>query len=297
MPTRTRRNIILVILGTIVVFSMVALILPTSLGPLASCAIAFLFIAVSLFFWQATLNLAPKWSGVKSFLMSLFSKKIFWAIIAIVFIVVAYNNANYDKSKTTSPALNPNQAFKEKLMQVQEETPFWLDKEMHTMSNQKADAGEILNCPEKPISPDNRPPILHCMRKDQNGLFYNGEWGFFPLSRLASYELGERGEESSKTIDDFNRLEAENNQLKIQLRQLQSNLTSRITNLESQLAKRDRENGELRSQLVQAQQAQQVAQQAQRQAEQGWAGAESRAEYWERIAKTVGRQCGVYHGN
>lgn len=289
MP-RTRR----IILGTIVVFSMVALILPTSLGvnPLVSCAIAFLILAVSLFFWQVTLNLAPKWSGVKSFLMSLFSKKIFWVIIAIVFIVVAYNNANYDKSKTTSPA----SAFEEKLMQVQEETPFWLDKEMHTMSNQKADAGEILNCPEKPISPDNRPPILHCMRKDQNGLFYNGEWGFFPLSRLASYKLGEKGE-SSKTIDDFNRLEAENNQLKIQLRQLQSNLTSRITNLESQLAKRDRENGELRSQLVQAQQAQQVAQQAQRQAEQGWAFMQKKAEYWERIAKTVGRQCGVYHGN
>lgn len=287
-----RRNI----LGTIVVFSIVALIiLPTSLGvnPLVSCAIAFLILAVSLFFWQVTLNLAPKWSGVKSFLMSLFSKKIFWVIIAIVFIVVAYNNANYDKSKTTSPA----SAFEKKLMQVQEETPFWLDKEMHTMSNQKADAGEILNCPEKPISPDNRPPILHCMRKDQNGLFYNGEWGFFPLSRLASYKLGERGEESSKTIDDFNRLEAENNQLKIQLRQLQSNLTSRITNLESQLAKRDRENGELRSQLVQAQQAQQVAQQAQRRAEQGWAGAEVKARNWERTAKTVGRQCGVYHGN
>lgn len=279
MP-RTRRNIILVILGTIVVFSMVALILPTSLGPLASCAIVFLILAVSLFFWQAALNLAPKWSGVKSFLMSLFSKKIFWGIIAIVFIVVAYNNANYDKSKTTSPA----SAFEEKLMQVQEETPFWLDKEMHTMSNQKADAGEILNCPEKPISPDNRPPLIHCMRKDQNGLFYNGEWGFFPLSRLASYELGEKGE-SSKTIDDFNRLEAENNQLKIQLRQLQSNLTSRITNLESQLAKRDRENGELRSQLVQAQQAQQVAQQAQRRAEQGWAFMQKKAEDWERIAR------------
>lgn len=278
MP-RTRR----IILGTIVVFSMVALILPTSLGvnPLVSCAIAFLILAVSLFFWQVTLNLAPKWSGVKSFLMSLFSKKIFWVIIAIVFIVVAYNNANYDKSKTTSSA----SAFEEKLMQVQEETPFWLDKEMHTMSNQKADAGEILNCPEKPISPDNRPPLIHCMRKDQNGLFYNGEWGFFPLSRLASYELGKKGE-NSKTIDDFNRLEAENNQLKIQLRQLQSNLTSRITNLESQLAKRDRENGELRSQLVQAQQAQQVAQQAQRRAEQGWAGAESRAERWERIARS-----------
>ena len=279
MP-RTRR----IILGTIVVFSMVALILPTSLGvnPLVSCAIAFLILAVSLFFWQVTLNLAPKWSGVKSFLMSLFSKKIFWVIIAIVFIVVAYNNANYDKSKTTSPA----SAFEEKLMQVQEETPFWLDKEMHTMSNQKADAGEILNCPEKPISPDNRPPILHCMRKDQNGLFYNGEWGFFPLSRLASYKLGEKGE-SSKTIDDFNRMEAENNQLKIQLRQLQSNLTSRITNLESQLAKRDRENGELRSQLVQAQQAQQVAQQAQRRAEQGWAFMQEKAEYWERTARTL----------
>ena len=277
MP-RTRR----IILGTIVVFSMVALILPTSLGvnPLVSCAIAFLILAVSLFFWQVTLNLVPKWSGVKSFLMSLFSKKIFWVIIAIVFIVVAYNNANYDKSKTTSPA----SAFEEKLMQVQEETPFWLDKEMHTMSNQKADAGEILNCPEKPISPDNRPPILHCMRKDQNGLFYNGEWGFFPLSRLASYKLGEKGE-SSKTIDDFNRMEAENNQLKIQLRQLQSNLTSRITNLESQLAKRDRENGELRSQLVQAQQAQQVAQQAQRRAEQGWAFMQKKAEDWERIAR------------
>lgn len=274
-----RRNIIL----TIVVFSIMALILPTSLGvnPLVSCAIAFLILAVSLFFWQVTLNLAPKWSGVKSFLMSLFSKKIFWVIMAIVFIVVAYNNANYDKNKTTSPA----SAFEEKLMQVQEETPFWLDKEMHTMSSQKADAGEILNCPEKPIPLDNRPPLIHCMRKDQNGLFYNGEWGFFPLSRLASYELGERGEENSKTIDDFNRLEAENNQLKIQLRQLQSNLTSRITNLESQLAKRDRENGELRSQLVQAQQAQQVAQQAQRQAEQGWAGAESRVEYWKRHAK------------
>lgn len=278
-----RRNI----LGAIVVFSIVALIiLPTSLGvnPLVSCAIAFLILAVSLFLWQVTLNLAPKWSGVKSFLMSLLSKKIFWVIMAIVFIVVAYNNANYDKSKTTSPALNPNQAFKEKLMQVQEETPFWLDKEMRTMSSQKADAGEILNCPEKPIPLDNRPPLIRCMRKDQNGLFYNGEWGFFPLSRLASYELGEKGE-SSKTIDDFNRLEAENNQLKIQLRQLQSNLTSRITNLESQLAKRDRENGELRSQLVQAQQAQQVAQQAQRQAEQGWAGAESRVEYWKRHAK------------
>lgn len=281
MP-RTRR----IILGTIVVFSMVALILPTSLGvnPLVSCAIAFLLLAGSLFFWQVTLNLAPKWSGVKSFLMSLFSKKIFWVIIAIVFIVVAYNNANYDK-KTTSPA-NLNQAFKEKLMQVQEETIFWLDKEMHTMSSQKADAGEILNCPEKPIPLDNRPPIIQCMRKDQNGLFYNGEWGFFPLSRLASYELGERGEESSKTIDDFNRLEAENNQLKIQLRQLQSNLTSRITNLESQLAKRDRENGELRSQLVQAQQAQQVAQQAQRQAEQGWAFMQKKAEDWERLART-----------
>lgn len=281
MP-RTRR----IILGTIVVFSMVALILPTSLGvnPLVSCAIAFLILAVSLFFWQVTLNLAPKWSGVKSFLMSLFSKKIFWVIIAIVFIVVAYNNANYDKSKTTSPA----SAFEEKLMQVQEETPFWLDKEMHTMSNQKADAGEILNCPEKPISPDNRPPILHCMRKDQNGLFYNGEWGFFPLSRLASYKLGEKGE-SSKTIDDFNRMEAENNQLKIQLRQLQSNLTSRITNLESQLAKRDRENGELRSQLVQAQQAQQVAQQAQRRAEQGWAFMQEKAEYWERTARRHSR--------
>lgn len=279
-----RRNI----LGTIVVFSIVALIiLPTSLGvnPLVSCAIAFLILAVSLFFWQVTLNLAPKWSGVKSFLMSLLSKKIFWVIMAIVFIVVAYNNANYDKSKTTSPALNPNQAFKEKLMQVQEETPFWLDKEMHTMSSQKADAGEILNCPEKPIPLDNRPPLIHCMRKDQNGLFYNGEWGFFPLSRLASYELGEKGE-NSKTIDDFNRLEAENNQLKIQLRQLQSNLTSRITNLESQLAKRDRENGELRSQLVQAQQAQQVAQQAQRQAEQGWAGAEVKARNWERLTRT-----------
>lgn len=274
-----RRNIIL----TIVVFSIMALILPTSLGvnPLVSCAIAFLILAVSLFFWQVTLNIAPKWSGVKSFLMSLFSKKIFWVIMAIVFIVVAYNNANYDKNKTTSPA----SAFEEKLMQVQEETPFWLDKEMHTMSSQKADAGEILNCPEKPIPLDNRPPLIHCMRKDQNGLFYNGEWGFFPLSRLTSYELGERGEENSKTIDDFNRLEAENNQLKIQLRQLQSNLTSRITNLESQLAKRDRENGELRSQLVQAQQAQQVAQQAQRQAEQGWAGAESRVEYWKRHAK------------
>lgn len=284
MP-RTRR----IILGTIVVFSMVALILPTSLGvnPLVSCAIAFLILAVSLFFWQVTLNLAPKWSGVKSFLMSLFSKKIFWAIIAIVFIVVAYNNANYDKSKTTSPA----SAFEKKLMQVQEETPFWLDKEMHTMSNQKADAGEILNCPEKPISPDNRPPILHCMRKDQNGLFYNGEWGFFPLSRLASYKLGEKGE-SSKTIDDFNRMEAENNQLKIQLRQLQSNLTSRITNLESQLAKRDRENGELRSQLVQAQQAQQVAQQAQRQAEQGWAGAEVKARNWERYTRECWHRCG-----
>lgn len=281
MP-RTRR----IILG--VVFSMVALILPTSLGvnPLVSCAIAFLLLAGSLFFWQVTLNLAPKWSGVKSFLMLLFSKKIFWVIIAIVFIVVAYNNANYDKSKTTA---NLNQAFEEKLMQVQEETPFWLDKEMHTMSSQKADAGEILNCPEKPISPDNRPPIIHCMRKDQNGLFYNGEWGFFPLSRLASYELGERGEESSKTIDDFNRLEAENNQLKIQLRQLQSNLTSRITNLESQLAKRDRENGELRSQLVQAQQAQQVAQQAQRRAEQGWAGAEVKARNWERTARRHSR--------
>lgn len=290
-----RRNIIL----TIVVFSIMALILPTSLGvnPLVSCAITFLLLAGSLFFWQVTLNLAPKWSGVKSFLMSLFSKKIFWVIIAIVFIVVAYNNANYDKSKTTSPALNLNQAFEEKLMQVQEETPFWLDKEMHTMSSQKADAGEILNCPEKPIPLDNRPPLIRCMRKDQNGLFYNGEWGFFPLSRLASYELGEKGEESSKTIGDFNRLEAENNQLKIQLRQLQSNLTSRITNLESQLAKRDRENGELRSQLVQAQQAQQVAQQAQRQAEQGWAFMQKKAEYWERIAKTVGRQCGVYHGN
>lgn len=285
MP-RTRR----IILGTIVVFSMVALILPTSLGvnPLVSCAIAFLLLAGSLFFWQVTLNLAPKWSGVKSFLMSLFSKKIFWVIIAIVFIVVAYNNANYGKSKTTSPA-NLNQDFKEKLMQVQEETPFWLDKEMHTMSSQKADAGEILNCPEKPIPLDNRPPIIQCMRKDQNGLFYNGEWGFFPLSRLASYELGERGEESSKTIDDFNRLEAENNQLKIQLRQLQSNLTSRITNLESQLAKRDRENGELRSQLVQAQQAQQVAQQAQRRAEQGWAGAEVKARNWERTARRHSR--------
>lgn len=282
MP-RTRR----IILGTIVVFSIIALILPTSLGvnPLVSCAIAFLLLAGSLFFWQVTLNLAPKWSGVKSFLMLLFSKKIFWVIIAIVFIVVAYNNANYDKSKTTSPALNLNQAFEEKLMQVQEETPFWLDKEMHTMSNQKADAGEILNCPEKPIPLDNT-SLIHCMRKDQNGLFYNGEWGFFPLSRLASYELGEKGEESSKTIDDFNRLEAENNQLKIQLRQLQSNLTSRITNLESQLAKRDRENGELRSQLVQAQQAQQVAQQAQRRAEQGWAGAESRVQEWERLART-----------
>lgn len=282
-----RRNI----LGTIVVFSIVALIiLPTSLGvnPLVSCAIAFLILAVSLFFWQVTLNLAPKWSGVKSFLMSLLSKKIFWVIMAIVFIVVAYNNANYDKSKTTSPALNPNQAFKEKLMQVQEETPFWLDKEMHTMSSQKADAGEILNCPEKPIPLDNRPPLIHCMRKDQNGLFYNGEWGFFPLSRLASYELGEKGE-NSKTIDDFNRLEAENNQLKIQLRQLQSNLTSRITNLESQLAKRDRENGELRSQLVQAQQAQQVAQQAQRQAEQGWAFMQKKAEYWERTARRHSR--------
>lgn len=283
MP-RTRRNIIL---GTIVVFSMVVLILPTSLGvnPLISCAIAFLLLTGSLFFWQVTLNLAPKWSGVKSFLMSLLPKKIFWVIIAIVFIVVAYNNANYDKSKTTSPA----QAFEEKLMQVQEETPFWLDKEMHTMSSQKADAGEILNCPEKPIPLDNRPPIIQCMRKDQNGLFYNGEWGFFPLSRLASYELGERGEESSKTIDDFNRLEAENNQLKIQLRQLQSNLTSRITNLESQLAKRDRENGELRSQLVQAQQAQQVAQQAQRRAEQGWAGAEVKARNWERTARRHSR--------
>lgn len=181
------------------------------------------------------------------------------------------------------------ETFQFGIRKIDRDTPFFTDKNAQSF-DVALKMGEEVYCTENPVTiKEVGEPLIRCMRKNDQGLFLNGRRGYIPLSLTSPISLEESsgtGTRNQRTTADYDRLLAENEQLKIQLRQLQSNLTSRITNLESQLAKRDRENGELRSQLVQAQQAQQVAQQAQRQAEQGWVFMQKKAEDWERLART-----------
>ncbi|HHX58863.1 MAG TPA: hypothetical protein GX706_03810 [Candidatus Moranbacteria bacterium] len=153
--------------------------------------------------------------------------------------------------------------------------------------------GETLFCPNPPEkSKDGGEQLIRCMRKDSDGNFVTGGWGYVPVLATESETLQSFSTNNQKTTADYERLQAENEGLRSQISNLQNQqrgeiagLQGQIKSLQSQLADRDAKIGQLNATTAQAQQAQRAAEQNARQFEKNWRGAESREKRWEMHAR------------
>ena len=160
--------------------------------------------------------------------------------------------------------------------------------------------GETLFCPNPPEkSKDGGEQLIRCMRKDSDGNFVTGDWGYIPVLATESETLQSFSTNNQKTTADYERLQAENQRLQSQLSNLQSQqrgekagLQGQIRSLQEQLADRDAKIGQLNASTAQAQAAQRAAEQNARQMERNWQGAEAKASRWERFTKECWQRCG-----